>query len=421
MEHAMDLRAAVNPTFLTAQQTLFMLSAAGNEDAKRMIAELGITNQFLKNDDGQDRGRYFFSEEEGKLLMTGVTLSIEGRYSAVSRELLSGNWRNMLDIACGYTPRAMFCQRAGIDYVGVDVPVVTERLSVLDGKLFKDRKHPTYVGGDATNAASLLAAADLMEGELFVSSEGLLLYFSRDEMLQFTSALRRVLKKHGGAWYSTDPGVDYTAFATCLLRSEDAKEKYAASKAARMRDADVYNTDFSREERMALIRTSGFRMEPIPFFRQGRDTLRMLRAVPAEMRDRILSVLEDSYIYRMTPDPDYRETDPIGGAKQAENLTIRYTADGGVLKCQVSGRVDTLSAPALLQVLEENVSQVKAVTLEADDLEYISSAGLRVLLMAVKRLGAGTVRVTGVRAAVKEIFETTGFSRMIDVEGEKNI
>ena len=80
----MDYRAAVNPTYLTAQQTLFMLAGAGNEDAKHFISELGISNDFQRNRSSVKDEKPLFSEEEGKLLMTGVILVIEGRYNAVS-------------------------------------------------------------------------------------------------------------------------------------------------------------------------------------------------------------------------------------------------------------------------------------------------------------------------------------------------
>ena len=412
----MDYRAAVNPTYLTAQQTLFMLAGAGNEDAKRFIAELGISNDFQKNRSSVKDEKPLFTEEEGKLLMAGVILVIEGRYNAVSRELVNGSYKNMLDIACGYTPRSLFCYNAGIDYVGVDVPVVAEKLSVLDEKLYAGKNHPSYIGGDATNAASLMAAADLMEGELFISSEGLTQYFSRDEMMQFTSAIREVLKKHGGAWYSTDFGVEYELFGTCLLDSEDARERFIESRKQSMKASDVYNTGVTSDKMKEFLETRGFKLERIPIFTPGVDKLNMLYAVPEGKRDRILKLLDESSIYKMTPDPDYKEEDIIKGASKVDNLEIDYLLDRDRMNCIVSGRIDTISAPALLEVFDKNFDAVKSIVVDGANLEYISSAGLRVLLMAVKKLGQGNVKVINASDVVKEIFETTGFDQMIDVE-----
>ena len=106
----------------------------------------------------------------------------------------------------------------------------------------------------------------------------------------------------------------------------------------------------------------------------------------------------------------------IEGAKQVENLSIEYARKAGVLQCRVKGRIDTISSPALLEVFENNYDGVTSIEVDAERLEYISSAGLRVLLMAVKKLGRGSVSVINTSEAVKEIFETTGFDQMITVE-----
>lgn len=63
-------------------------------------------------------------------------------------------YTNLFDIACGFTPRSIYCARAKIDYVGVDVPVVAEELEQLAVELGLSQKHPTYMGADATNGRS---------------------------------------------------------------------------------------------------------------------------------------------------------------------------------------------------------------------------------------------------------------------------
>ena len=103
----------------------------------------------------------------------------------------------------------------------------------------------------------------------------------------------------------------------------------------------------------------------------------------------------------------------IEGAKEVQNLKIDYAKENGVLRCSVTGRIDTISAPALMEVFENNYDGAAGVTIDASGLSYISSAGLRVLLMAVKE--TGRVMVLNASEAVKEIFETTGFDQMIEV------
>ena len=106
----------VNPTFTTGQATLEMLAASGNPYAityKELLSVSGATQKVSGSSNGQNQ---IFSPEEGRALMMGVTLGIEARYAAVSRLLKESGYKSMLDIASGYTPRALMCQKAGIDY-----------------------------------------------------------------------------------------------------------------------------------------------------------------------------------------------------------------------------------------------------------------------------------------------------------------
>ena len=96
-------------------------------------------------------------------------------------------------------------------------------------------------------------------------------------------------------------------------------------------------------------------------------------------------------------------------------LTINKTVENEKAVLVLEGRLDTVTAPELEEALKEILPDTLKLTLDFADLEYISSAGLRVLLMAVKKLGADSVTVCNTSDAVKEIFETTGFDQLITV------
>lgn len=417
-EEQMDYREAVNPTFYTAQQTLFMLAAAGNEDAKEFIAKTGIKNQLMEGSQKPTGPAANMSQEDIKALMVGATLAIEARYETVSRLLKEGGYKNLLDIACGFTPRALYCDKNGIDYVGVDVPVVADRLSQYAEQMMPGKKHAIYVGGDATNAASLRAAADMMEGEIMISCEGLLTYLSWDELGQFLDGIRGILVEHGGAWYTSDLGVDYQQISARNMSSPEAAAEYEDARKKIMSSSDIYNhlEEFRDTERFgAFIKSHGIQMEKLPFYIEG-ENLNMLKAVMPDKMDGILDALRGFYVFKMTPDPAFAGTAFASGAKEIENLKIDFKVENGTLVCRADGRIDTISAPTLLEVFEEHHEGVKAMCLDAEKLEYISSAGLRVLMMAVKALGPGSVTMKNTSPSVKEIMETTGFDQMINVE-----
>lgn len=99
-------------------------------------------------------------------------------------------------------------------------------------------------------------------------------------------------------------------------------------------------------------------------------------------------------------------------------MEIVKTTDGSKLNVAVSGRLDTNTAPSLESELKGSLNGVADLTLDFSGLDYISSAGLRVLL-SVKKLmnaGNGSMRVTGCNEIVKEIFEVTGFTDILTVE-----
>ncbi|MBR4895728.1 MAG: STAS domain-containing protein [Clostridia bacterium] len=98
-------------------------------------------------------------------------------------------------------------------------------------------------------------------------------------------------------------------------------------------------------------------------------------------------------------------------------MTINKQKEGTSLTLALEGRLDTITAPELEAVLKEELEDVEALTFDFTALEYISSAGLRVLLSAQKQMNRqGTMKVTGVGEVIMEIFEVTGFSDILTIE-----
>ena len=97
-------------------------------------------------------------------------------------------------------------------------------------------------------------------------------------------------------------------------------------------------------------------------------------------------------------------------------MTIEKKNEGNRLVLGVSGRLDTMTAPELENVIKQNLEGTEELTLDFDNLEYISSAGLRVVLGARKSMGDGKFTVRNLCSDVREIFDITGFSDIITIE-----
>ena len=98
-------------------------------------------------------------------------------------------------------------------------------------------------------------------------------------------------------------------------------------------------------------------------------------------------------------------------------MTITTEFNGTELKMALEGRLDTMTAPELEAEMNQNLENAESLTLDFSKLDYISSAGLRVLLSAHKIMSSkGGMKVTHVNEIVSEVFEVTGFADILTVE-----
>ena len=98
-------------------------------------------------------------------------------------------------------------------------------------------------------------------------------------------------------------------------------------------------------------------------------------------------------------------------------MTIEKKINGETVTLIVSGRLDTQTAPELEKELDSILSGLKELTFDFANLEYVSSAGLRVILKAQKAMNAqGSMKLTGVNDSIMEVFDITGFLDILTIE-----
>ncbi len=98
-------------------------------------------------------------------------------------------------------------------------------------------------------------------------------------------------------------------------------------------------------------------------------------------------------------------------------MTIDKKQQGTELEILLSGRLDTTTAPQLEGELKHSINGITSLTLDFEKLEYISSAGLRVLLAAQKVMNKqGEMVIRHVNETIMEVFEITGFSDILTIE-----
>lgn len=100
-------------------------------------------------------------------------------------------------------------------------------------------------------------------------------------------------------------------------------------------------------------------------------------------------------------------------------LNVEKKLENGALLIVLEGELDTLSSPDFEEMLEPLLAEARSLTLDFEKLDYISSAGLRVLLaaeQAMEEKGAERVRVVNLNSTVRNIFDITGFVDVLAVE-----
>jgi anti-sigma B factor antagonist len=98
-------------------------------------------------------------------------------------------------------------------------------------------------------------------------------------------------------------------------------------------------------------------------------------------------------------------------------LNIKKNLDDTKLTVYLEGRLDTTTAPQLEESMKESINGVTELVMDFEKLEYISSAGLRVLLSCQKIMSKqGSMKVVHVSDLIKEIFEVTGFIDILTIE-----
>ena len=98
-------------------------------------------------------------------------------------------------------------------------------------------------------------------------------------------------------------------------------------------------------------------------------------------------------------------------------MTIEKNVNGSVVTLKIVGRLDTSTAPALEAAIDGCAVDIKQLILDCSALEYVSSAGLRVILKAQKRMNVqGSLKLVSVNETIMEVFDITGFADILTIE-----
>ena len=410
-----DLRELVNPVFNTAKSCVQLSAATGDEDAQRLLDVLGFP-PFGAQTSNKPVPKEML--EQVRKLFPAYTILIETRFQAMNRLIEQRADRQIVDLPCGYTSRGIRLSRQGRTYYGFDLPAVIDAMGPAVEGIIGKNDAVAYHAVDATNYESLEAAFAGDSRNLMVTTEGLLMYFVQSELEEVFSNIRRLLQKYGGSWVITDRAYflyDKDVVAATLNNDPQLTAMYAAvTNRAAATTADVKFNDSvffdpNDDKVRAFIRRIGFELHEICMGDYLPERITSLNTTP-EAEPAVREVFRKMMFWELTVagDAASKPVDP--------NLPFRVESEvkDGVFEVSVQGRMDTITAPELLQRFKDAGAGISAIHVDVSRMAYISSAGLRVLLMMYKSLeDKNRFEMTGISAEVREILETTGFDQFL--------
>lgn len=410
-----ELRELVNPVFNTAKSCVQLSAVVGDTDAQRLLDALGFPPF------GAQMSKKPVPEEmraQVRRLTPAYTILIETRFQAMNRLIERRQDRQIADLPCGYTSRGIRMSRQGRTYYGLDLPAVIDAMGPAVESIIGKNDAITYHAVDATNYESLEAAFTGSSRNLLVTTEGLLMYFAQSELEEVFSNIHRLLQKYGGSWVITDRAYflhDKEVVAGALNNDLQLTALYAAitsraaATAADVKFNDSVFFDPDNEKVRAFIQKMGFELHEICMADYLPDHIASLNENP-EAEPAVREAFKKMMFWELTV---AQRT-----AKKPVDINLPFkvesSAKDGVFEASIQGRMDTITAPELLKQFQDAGAGIKAIHIDVSHMAYVSSAGLRVLLMMYKSLeNKDNFEMTGVSDEVREILETTGFDQFL--------
>lgn len=405
-----------NPVFNTAKMTLFQLADSGNKDAAAISEKLGLTREETQN------SRTTTASPEQ---MTAAAVLIETRYRTMGILAEKSGCDICIDLPCGYTPRAVEFARKKIPFIGMDLPAAIAEaepaiLSLLDDE---EKKLVRFRRVDATNYASLEAALEGVQGSLCITTEGLVMYFTESEEKALCANIRHILSKHGGCWILADPESTFVYVAALKAVCGDRFMEIAVKAKSQVTDKSdvkigngklsirIKSAETDMKAAMMFLAEQGFKVERMTIADHMPDLVSLTK-LEADKAAAYSAAMKKCAFWKMTVSESgsRMDTSNVGSKDFDASADLR----DGTMFLNLKGRLDTITAPNLLAFYEKNKEKIRGVHVNCHDLDYISSAGLRVLLIMQKGCENG-VTIAEINDVISEILEQTGFDQVLTV------
>ncbi len=404
-----DLLERTNPIFNTAKMTLFQLATAGHDDANDVVEKLGLTLEDTQNSDT-------VNADDDDLFVNSIVMEV--RYFTNGKIAMESGFTEVA-LPCGFTPRALEFAKSGKKFVGMDLPATINEVEPAVMSLLDEdqKKFVNFEGVDATNYQSLKSAFDKIEGEVCITTEGLLMYLTDSEMDAMCDNIKKILLEHGGCWITLDPEMSLLYLLIVKAFYGDRTREIMWQSKYRIDDKSDVNAientiavsvrgdvQENMKNAMNYIKSKGFKLEKLPYADHVPEFKSLEKADP-KIAAQIKEGFKRICIWKINVDESVDEDISDVGT---ESFNADASIDGDGLNLILSGSLDTLSAPNLLANYEniKKDNDFSTGFIDCSKLEYVSSAGIRVLLIMHNDCDGGVIMKSCNETVIEDLSHT---------------
>lgn len=402
-----NVQARINPVFFTAKTAICLMAKAGINDADKIVHCLKLEdNQPLQNMADSDT-------------ILGNAIVVEAKYRTMCSLIEKSGYNICVDLPCGYTPKALHLTEKNFRFIGLDLPIVAEEFAPIIQSLSAYPKNIFFSGVDATNYESLATALRDVDEPLCITTEGMMMYFTESEVDAVISNIRKILEVHGGCWITPDPEVklqfmltfrsvfDENFLGKLNSTSNTAMKQSSVANLSNSFIIDVENISSSITTVENLLKLHGLKVKRVNFA-ENMPSLSVYQQLNPAQIQQFKDAMRQCHCWIITLDETRKIQENV--TVQKKSFEMNCTLEDGILQMTLRGRIDSISAPQILTAFE-TANDINAVKIDCSALEYISSAGIRLLIDMHKSCDNGLI-LFNVNSSVEKILSQNGFTEV---------
>ena len=279
----------------SAQVSLNWLAAAGVPEAKKILKTIGRPN-ILTAENVPD----FKRVEQLNAVHREIT------YEAINDFVYGNGYKNVLDIACGYSPRGLAMSQKGIHYIGTELQAVAVSADAIMKKNLNKKYHPNlaYETAYAQDEKTMTAIADKFDGEICIIDQDVIAYIDRDDLDKMFDNINHILTKHGGCYITSDFSVRHYLrdVAVALYGKKEAHSVIVSNNDLHedlVSENPYYEVFKSKEEAVKFLAAHGLEAREIPLFNAA-PKLYCEKKLSAEQKAGIEKLFGKNYLWVIT-------------------------------------------------------------------------------------------------------------------------